>query len=117
MTIWDRKNAKVLHTTEFIKSFEHLKNLLINTAIFKYLDFEKPCKLTTDVSKFAIGYVLSQGEIPDDRTVAYTFRTLNQSEIKMSTNEKEMFSIMYVCKHFRAYLFGRKFYILQIINH
>lgn len=71
MTRCLKKNAKVIHDKEFIDSFNTCKDLLMNDPILQYLDFQKPFILTTDASKFAIGAVLSQGEIPHDRPIAY----------------------------------------------
>jgi len=55
------------------------------------------------------GGILSQGEINKDRPIAYASRTLNDNEIKYDTYEKEALAIMYCVKHFRPYLYGRKF--------
>jgi len=51
--------------------------------------------------------ILSQGKINKDRPIAYASRTLNDNEIKYDTYEKE--AIIYCVKHFRPYLYGRKF--------
>lgn len=63
--------------------------------------------MQTDASKFAIGAVLSQ----DNHPVSYASRTLNGSEQNYSTIEKELLAIVWATKHFRPYLFGRKFLI------
>lgn len=106
-----KKNSKVIHSPEFVKSFNHLKELLINAPILKYPDFSQPFILTTDASNVALGAVLSQGSPPNDHPVAYASRTLNQTEQKYSTIEKELLAIVWACKTYRPYLYGRKFVI------
>lgn len=111
MTLCLKKGKTVTHDKEFLDCFHICKNLLINEPILKYPDFDKPFILTTDASNFAIGAVLSQGELPHDRPVAYASRTLNDSEVKYSTIEKELLAIVWACKQFRPYLYGKKFKI------
>lgn len=106
-----KKDAKIIHTPEFLNSFNHLKNLLINAPILQFPDFTKPFVLTTDSSNYAFGAVLSQGTPPNDKPVAYISRTLNAHECNHSVVEKELGCIVWSCKMFRPYLFGRKFYI------
>lgn len=106
-----KKEAKIIHDTEFIKSFETCKKLLVNHPILQYPDLTKPFIVTTDASNFAIGAVLSQGEVGKDRPVCYASRTLNASEQKLSTIEKELLAIVWATKYFRPYLYGRKFII------
>lgn len=106
-----KKNSKIEHTPSFMQSFNHLKTLLINAPILKYPDFTKPFVLTTDASNVALGAVLSQGTPPNDQPIAYASRTLNDTEQKYSTIEKELLAIVWSCKYFRPYLFGRKFKI------
>jgi len=52
---------------------------------------------------------LSQGEINIDLPIAYASRTLIDNELKYNTYEKEALAIIYCIKHFRSYLYGRKF--------
>lgn len=111
MTSCLKKDMKVLHSPQFIEAFQHCKQLLINAPILQYPDFSKTFIVTTDASNFAIGAVLSQGTIPNDKPIAYISRTLNESETRYSTIEKELLSIVYACKIFRPYIFGRKFII------
>jgi hypothetical protein len=53
--------------------------------------------------------VLSQGEIGRDLPIAYASRNLNNAEKNYSTSEKELLAIVSAMKHFRPYLYGRKF--------
>ena len=51
--------------------------------------FTKPFILTTDASSYAIGGILSQGEIEKDRHIAYASRLLNNAEQNYATIEKK----------------------------
>ena len=103
-----KKDAKIDYKDEeFVSAFQTCKELLVNSPILAYPDFTKPFKLTTDASNVAVGSVLSQNNKP----VAFYSRTLNSAERNYSTIEKELLAILNSTKHFRPYLFGRKFLI------
>lgn len=74
--------------------------------------FQKPFIHTTDASNFAIGAVLSQGTLNQDKPVSFASRTLSDTETNYSTVEKEMLAIIWATKHFRPYLYGQKFTIV-----
>jgi hypothetical protein len=67
------------------------------------------------VSGFAVGAILSQGEIGQDKPISFTSRTLNNAERNYSTIERELTAIVWPCRHFRAYLMGRTFTV--VTNH
>ena len=105
-------NRKIeLNDTEQ-KCFLKMKNLLYSSDVLIYPDFNKPFVLTTDASDFAIGAVLSQGEIGKDKPIHFASRTLSQTEEKYSVPEKEMLAIFWALQTFRNYLYGAKFLIL-----
>lgn len=104
-----KNNKKIEHTNEFVQTFERCKDLLTDSNLLQYPDFENTFNLTTDASNFAVGAVLSQGTIGKDKPIAYASRTLNKSEINYSTIEKELLAIVWATKHFRPYLYGTKF--------
>ncbi|CAK1582180.1 unnamed protein product [Parnassius mnemosyne] len=56
--------------------------------------------------------VKRQGPIGKDRPIAFASRTLNKSECNYNTTEKELLAILFGCKTFRPYLYGRKFKII-----
>lgn len=93
-------------------AFDELKSKLTSAPVLIYPDFTKPFILTCDSSNYAIGSVLSQGPIGKERPIAYASRTLNKSECNYSTTEKELLAIIFGCKTFRPYLYGRKFQIV-----
>jgi len=97
---------------EQIESFHLLQTALTQGPVLKYPDFTKPFILTTDASGFAIGAILSQRKIGQDKTIAFASRTLNSPEQNYSTIEKELIAIVWACRHFRPYLLGRKFTIV-----
>lgn len=65
--------------------------------------------MTTDASNFALGAVLSQGTPGHDQPIAYISRSLDATERKYATIEKEMLGIVYAIKQFICYLVNRKF--------
>lgn len=107
-----KKDNPFIWTNEQQESFDTLRKLLISPQILKYPDFSKEFVLTTDASNFAIGAILSQGEIGKDLPIAYASRTLNSAEGNYNTTEKELLAIKWAVQHFRPYLYGRKFKIV-----
>ena len=85
------------------------KKKLCVEPLLQQPDFSQPCILTTDASGFAIGGILSQGKIGKDKPITYASRSLNDTEIKYDTYEKETLAIIFCVTHFRPYLYGRKF--------
>lgn len=104
-----RKDTEIIITPEIVQCFEKCKKILTLDPILIQPDFTKEFVLTTDASDFAIGAVLSQGSIGKDRPIAYASRTLNKTEERYSTIEKELLAIVWALKEFRHYLYGRKF--------
>lgn len=94
------------------EAFNTLRIKLISEPILKYPDFSKEFLLTTDASNFAIGAILSQGDIGSDLPIAYSSRTLNKAESNYSTTERELLAIVWATNHFRPYLYGRRFKII-----
>lgn len=101
-----------INNPKYINTFKICQEILMNDPILSYPDFEKDFIITTDSSNFAIGAVLSQGPIGSDKPIAYTSRTLNDSEVNYSVTEKELLAIVYATKYFRPYIYGREFKIV-----
>ncbi|WP_165309885.1 ribonuclease H family protein, partial [Enterobacter cloacae complex sp. 4DZ3-17B2] len=78
----------------------------------QYPNFNEPFIITTNASGYAIGAILSQGEIGKDRPIAYTSRVLNDHEKKYETYDKEALAIYYAILHFRPYVYGKHFTVV-----
>ena len=89
-------------------AFSPLKTLLTTEPLLQYPDFTRQFVSTTNASNDAIRAVLSQGPAGKDLPNAYTSRTLNN----YPTIEKKLLAIVWGCKYFRQYLYGRKFTIV-----
>jgi uncharacterized linocin/CFP29 family protein len=100
LTVVLKTDQNFIWTQEQSEAFDQLKSILVIDSILQYPQFDREFIVTTDSSKFAIGAVLSQGEVGKDVPISYISRTLNQSEINYSTTEKEPLAI----KKFRPYL-------------
>jgi hypothetical protein len=68
----------------------------VNTAPPLYfLDYNAPVYLHTDASNFGIGSYLFQEKDGKELPIAFISKTLNPTEIKWSTTEKECYAIFY----------------------
>jgi RNase H-like domain found in reverse transcriptase/Gypsy protein len=92
------------------KSFEILKQKLIDPVTLDYPDFSRNNHfiLTTDASKIGLGAVLANS---NGRPVAYASRTLNKAEKNYSTTDIELLAIVWAVQKYRPYVFGRYFEI------
>jgi len=104
-----KKGDKFNWTAEQQNSFQLLKEKLITASVLNYPDFQQEFLITTDTSDFAIGPVLSQGPVGQDRPLAYASRILYKAEQNYNTIEKELLVIVWAVKYFRPYLYGMKF--------
>lgn len=102
------RRVRIELNEEALNSFKMLKTLLTTAEILAFPEFDKPFNLTTDASNYAIGAVLSQGEIGKDKPIAFISRSLNKTEEGYATNEKEMLAIVWALDNLRNYLYGAK---------
>ena len=77
-----------------------------------YPDPNKPYKLFTDASDYAVGAVLTQQDDAGlDRPVHYISKTLTTLQRKWATIEKEAWAVVYSLQKLRPYLWGSSFTI------
>lgn len=113
LTLLLRKNVPFVWQAQQQEAFETFKRILTTAPILQYPKFDERFILTTDASDYAIGAVLSQGEIGKDLPIQYLSRNLSKSEISYSTTQKELLAIVWSVKKLRHYLYGRRFLILK----
>ncbi|CAI6358323.1 unnamed protein product [Macrosiphum euphorbiae] len=108
-----KKDVPFIWSDNCEHSFQELKKALMNPPLLVYPDWEAgKFNLCTDASQYAIGAVLSQGDVPKDQPIAYASRTLNKAENNYSVIQKELLAIVWAVKYFRPYLYGRHFTII-----
>ena len=107
-----KKKQEFIWTQRCQDSFNNLKQKLMSPEVLKYPNFEEQFILTTDASNVALGAVLSQGKIGEDRPITYASKALNKHEKNKSVIEKELLAIHWGINFFRPYLFGRKFLVV-----
>lgn len=107
-----KANATFQWLDEQQRAFETLRDKLCEEPILQYPDFTRPFIITTDASGYALGAVLSQGDIGKDLPISYASRLLNGAELNYATIEKELLAIVYAVNYFRPYIYGRKFILV-----
>ena len=93
-------------------AFNRLKAHLSSDAIMAYPDVNKPYKLYTDASDFAIGAILTQEDQNGlERPIHFLSKALSTEQKKWATIEKEAFGVVYALQKLRPYLWGSTFEI------
>lgn len=107
-----KKEQPFIWTSTQQQAFDKLKEALAEQVVLAFPDFEQVFYVTTDASNFAIGAMLSQGELPHDRPIYFFSRTLSETQKRYSTIQKELLAIVEAIKAFRVYLYGRFFILI-----
>ena len=98
------KNVTFDWTADCETSFDYLKNTLSNAPIVALPDFSVPFKVFTDASKEAVGAVLAQVKDGVEHVVAYASQTLNQTQRRWSTFDRELWAVVWAVREFRHYI-------------
>lgn len=114
ITLLLKKDQPFIWTDAQQQAFDELKRSLLEDVTLAFPDFSNGALFysTTDASNTAIGSCLSQGTLPHDRPIYFFSKTLNETQRKYSTIEKELLAIVESIKAFRPYLYGRYFVLI-----
>ena len=94
-------------------AFEQLKQVLVSPPVLRSPDFTKMFYLHTDYSGQAIAAVLTQeDEDGNHYAIGFASMILHGPEQRYSATEGECLAIMWVVKHFRAYIHGHQFHLI-----
>lgn len=106
-----KKDIEFEWSSECQQSFEQLKSCLMSPPVLDYPDFseDNTFELRTDACKTGLGAVLSN---KNGRVVAYASRNLSPAESRYPIIDLELLAIVWAVRHFRPYLYGRRFKIL-----
>jgi len=112
LTELTKKNRRFYWTEACQQSFDTLRRALIEAPILAFPDINKPYKLYTDASNYAIGSALVQETEMGERVIQYLSHQLNETQQRWPIIEKEAYAIIYSVQKFRPYLLGSKFTIM-----
>lgn len=106
-----RKQVAFEWTDECQKSFELIKDKLMNPPILRYPDFNKEFIVTVDASKIGCGGVLSQQYGDIDLPVYYASKAFSPADRNKSTPVQECLAIHFALGQFRPYIYGKPFLV------
>ncbi|XP_062526842.1 uncharacterized protein K02A2.6 [Bombyx mori] len=86
------------------EALNKIKKVLQNPPVLKLYDVNKPVTLSVDASSKNLGAALLQ----EGQPVAYGARTLTKSEQNYPQIEKEALAILFGCKKFHEYVYGKE---------
>ena len=108
-----RRGRKFVWTDNCQKSFEQLKKALISAPIMAFPDVNKPYRLYTDASDFAVGAILVQtDEHGTERPIHFLSHQLSAVQRRWATVEKEAFAVIHALRKLRPYLYSADFIVL-----
>lgn len=69
----------------------------------------KPVVLSVDSSKDGLGAILLQSNL----SVVYASKSLNDTQIRYSQIEHELYAVLYGCERFHQYVFGLNSFVIE----
>ena len=84
------------------KAFDTLKSVMAADCLNAYPDYNKPFEIYTDASNYQLGATIIQ----DKRPIAYWSRSLQPTQMKYTTTEKELLVIILCLKEYENILQG-----------
>ncbi|XP_076049696.1 uncharacterized protein LOC143030434 [Oratosquilla oratoria] len=99
-----KKGTKFQWTETCNSAFVQAKSVLCTAPVLQAPDFSEPFHLYCDASNMGVGSVLLQTKNKVDHPVSYFSKKLNMAQLKYSTIEKELLSIILALKHFAVYI-------------
>ncbi|CAB3981992.1 retrotransposon-like family member retr-1 [Paramuricea clavata] len=88
------------------KAFQDIKDTLTKDEgpVLKFFDVSKPVTISCDASPTGLGAVLLQDGYP----VAYTSRSLTETESRYAQIEKELLAVQFSLDRFHQYVYGKE---------
>ena len=87
------------------EAFDKVKAILTRSPgpVLSYFDPDKEIVLQVDASKHGLGATLLQ----EGKPICYASKALTPTEINYAQIEKEMYAIVFGCRYFHQYIYGR----------
>jgi hypothetical protein len=92
-------------SSEALAAFDTLKQALYAAPVLQLPDFTKPFLFDCDASGTGFGAVLHQ----EEGAIAFFSRPFAQRHLKLAAYERELIGLVQAVRHWRPYLWGRRF--------
>ena len=99
-----KKEIEFLWDEPQSRAFKRVKQTITQSPVLAYYDPKKELTLEVDSSKDGIGACLMQ----ENRPIAFASKSLTQAETGYAQIEKELLAILFGCKRFHQYTYGRR---------
>lgn len=108
------KTRKLKWNDTAIRSFEQLKNAMIQAPVLNMPNFEQKFIIQCDASDYAVGAALVQKDekTGNDKPIAFASRKLRGAELNYTTTEKECLAVVFAIEKFKQYVEGLQFEII-----
>lgn len=107
-----KKHVPWVWTDQCEQQVARLKREILATIVLWAPNWCKPMLLTTDYSKTGLAAILSQvDDEGKERPIAFSSRTTSAVESRLGATEGERTAVIYGCRVFYTYLYGRPFAI------
>lgn len=99
-----KENVKWHWSKQQDSAFMKLKEMIKESPCLAYFDLDKKITIECDASEKGLGAVLLQ----EGKPVIYASKTLSSAEKKYAQIEKEALAILFACKRFEQFIFGKE---------
>lgn len=98
------KNNTIFSWNEYhSNALSKLKKVIANLPVLRHFDPEKSIVIQADASKDGMGCCLMQEGLP----ISFASRSMTPTECSYSQIEKELLSLIFACRKFHYYIYGR----------
>ncbi|CBY40556.1 unnamed protein product [Oikopleura dioica] len=105
----NKPGQKLAWTRDAENALQIIKERLTSETMIYHPDWNLPFTLTSDASKYAMGYALTQCVGGRTRIVRVNSKTLNDAQTRYSATEREALGVFWAINDAKVYLRGRKF--------
>ena len=105
------KNTEFIWQDKHTNAVNQLKEAITSPDCLVIFNPDLPTTLTTDACDYAMGACLTQTYEQGERPVAFISKTFNDTEMKYTLWEKELYAVIWSVHQFRPYLLNIHFTI------